>query len=334
MDHEIYRETLLRKKGTVPNRFGRVLLCGAAITLLLSGCGKSGLSLEEAIEKTAAYELETVPRADYGTLGGEWTVIALARSDAEVEDSYWEIYEANLEKAVKEAKGVLDEKRYTEYSRVILALRALGGNPADVGGYDLTVPLEDFDSVVEQGLNGAVYALLALDADGEAPDTELKEQYLTYILDAEKPGGGFSLSEKSEEAAADMTAMTLQCLAPYKERADVQEAIDRGVDVLAELQEEEGGYLSYGEFSCESLAQTMLALSTLGIDCNEEEEFQRDGKGLYDSLMEFYRKDGGFSHTKEGESDPMATDQALCALAAYKRFQDGKNTFYDMSDHR
>ena len=78
----------------------------------------------------------------------------------------------------------------------------------------------------------------------------------------------------------------------------------------------------------------MIALSTVGIDCNKDERFQKDGKGLYDILMQYYQKDGSFSHTPDGESDPMATDQALCALVSYERLQDEKNTFYDMTDHR
>ena len=35
---------------------------------------------------------------------------------------------------VKEKKGILHEKKYTEYSRVILALTALGEDVTNVGG--------------------------------------------------------------------------------------------------------------------------------------------------------------------------------------------------------
>ena len=50
--------------------------------------------------------------------------------------------------------------------------------------------------------------------------------------------------------------------------------------------------------------------------------------------MEYYKKDGSFSHLLDGDSDPMATDQAFCALVSYERFKDGKNSFYNMTDHR
>ncbi|MFR6580883.1 MAG: hypothetical protein ACLURP_01660 [Ruminococcus sp.] len=54
-------------------------------------------------------------------------------------------------------------------------------------------PLEDFEAVTAQGLNGAVYALLALNADRSDIDGELEQKYLTYIVEQEKPSGGFFL---------------------------------------------------------------------------------------------------------------------------------------------
>ena len=90
----------------------------------------------------------------------------------------------------------------------------------------------------------------------------------------------------------------------------------------------DGGYTAYGDKSSESVSQTIIALSTYGIDCNEDERFQKDGKGLYDTLMTYYQKDGSFSHTEDGDSDPMATDQAFCAMVAYERCQNKENSFY------
>lgn len=113
------------------------LLIGTLSAAMLTGCGKSSNTPEDAIKKTAAYEMETVTSPESNTLGGEWTVMALARSGVEVEDSYYEKYRANLEKRVKEQEGILSDNRYTEYSRVTLALTAIGDNPEDVAGYDI-----------------------------------------------------------------------------------------------------------------------------------------------------------------------------------------------------
>ena len=43
--------------------------------------------LEDALKKTAAYEQETVTSPASDTLGGEWTVIALARSGETVDEN-------------------------------------------------------------------------------------------------------------------------------------------------------------------------------------------------------------------------------------------------------
>ena len=259
-------------------------------------------------------------------------MIALARSGKAAEDGYYEKYRANLEKRVKEQEGVLSENRYTEYARAVLACKAIGIDPSDIGGYDLIKSLEDFEAVTAQGLNGAVYALLALNADRSDVDGELEQKYLTYIVGQEKPSGGFSLDDSSDTADVDLTAMTLQCLEPYATEEEISAIIDRGVEFLADAQAEDGGYEAYGDKSSESVSQVILALSTYGIDCNKDARFRKKEKGLYDNLMEYYKKDGSFSHLLDGDSDPMATDQAFCAMAAYSRFLNGKTSFYDMSD--
>ena len=43
--------------------------------------------------------------------------------------------------------------------------------------------------------------------------------------------------------------------------------------------------------------------STYGIDCNKDARFRKKEKGLYDNLMEYYKKDGSFSHLLDGDSN-------------------------------
>ena len=298
----------------------------------ISGCGSKKPDLNTAVTKTAEYEQKTVTSPASDSLGGEWVVIPLARSGEKVEDGYFEKYQANLEKKLKEQNGILSENRYTEYSRAVLAVKAIGKDPADIGGFDIQSPLEDYESVTSQGLNGAVFALLALNADQTDPDGELEQKYLAYILDQEKTDGGFSLDDNTDQADVDITAMALQSLAAYQDKEQVKETIERGIEVLADAQDKDGGYVSYGDKSSESVSQVIITLSTYGIDCETDERFQKNGKGLYDVLMEYYQKDGSFSHLAEGETDPMATDQGFCALVAYQRYKEKKSGFYDMTN--
>ena len=75
-----------------------------------------------------------------------------------------------------------------------------------------------------------MYALLALNADRSDIDGELEQKYLTYIVEQEKPSGGFSLDDSSDTADVDLTAMTLQCLEPYATEEEISAIIDRGVE--------------------------------------------------------------------------------------------------------
>ena len=166
---------------------GAALFCTSGVTV-----SAKGDSLEDVIQKTADYETGIVTDPTVASIGGEWTVIPLARGDASLPDDYFEKYRANVEKYLKENDGILSDHKYTEYSRVVLALKSIGADPTDIGGYDVQKPLENFDTVTAQGLNGAVFALLALNADDpeQNKDGELEQKYLSYILEQEKPDGG------------------------------------------------------------------------------------------------------------------------------------------------
>ena len=306
-------------------------LLAASSVLALIGCQAKKQDLADVIHTTAEYEKSQVTDPANGTLGGEWTVLALSRSPEKTEEDYWQKYLSNLDQTLQEKQGVLDERKYTEYSRVVLALASIGEDATDVGGYDLTEPLQDYDKVKAQGLNGPIFALMALRAAGQQ-DAPVTEQYIQYLTDEELPNGGYALSSTATEPDPDITAMALQALALYQDQGEADALIERGVQVLADLQSDDRGYESWEEESSESLSQVIIALSSLDIDCNVDERFVKDGKGLYDRLLKFAQKDGGYAHTVDGETDPMATDQALCALDAYYRYQNRQTAFYDMSD--
>ena len=111
---------------------------------------------QTAYDRASAYLTAAVSAPRYGSLGGEWTVLALARGGADTETAYFTGYCAALEQTVRENKGVLSERKYTEYSRVILALSALGKDARDVAGFDLTLPLGDYEKTAAQGVNEAL----------------------------------------------------------------------------------------------------------------------------------------------------------------------------------
>lgn len=288
----------------------------------------------EKLDETAQWLVTQIPEPTIGSVGGEWLILGLARWGAEVPGGYYENYFERLAEYTAEKGGVLHSRKYTEYSRVILALSAIGRDPRDVGGFDLLQPLADFDQTVFQGINGAIFALLALDSRGyEIPTCTsggtqaTRERYLDYILNAQCPDGGWTLS--GQEADVDITAMALQALAKYRELPNVEEAVQRGVSMLAQLQQEDGGYMAYDCESSESIAQVIVALTELGID-PAEARFVKNGRTLQDKLLEYRQTDGSFRHDPEGETDLMATEQAFYALVALARAEAGDQTLYSM----
>lgn len=282
--------------------------------------------------KTHSDMLDTV-KTDELTFGSEWLVIALARSGRDVPDSYYD----SVVKAVQSAKGQLSDKKSTEYARTILALTAIGKDPTDVGGYDLLAGLADMDDVTYQGINGAIFALLALDsgkydvpAAAEGGTQVTRDGLVAYILAQQLSDGGWALSGTS--ADPDVTAMALQALAPYRTGDEtVDAAVDKGVQLLSDMQLSDGGYSSWGTLNSESCAQVLIALATLGIDPVSDSRFVKNGLTVLDALL-VYTVSGGFRHTVDGEADAIATEQALCALTAYARLLDGKTALYDMTD--
>lgn len=330
MGFKIHRKIILTSLAAVLS--ASILLCGC------KGADGGQAGWEEAVEQTAQAQMEKVERPECAAIGGEWTVLALVRSGTEVPDSYREIYLTNLKKTLKETGGVLSEEKYTEYSRVDLALTALREDPRDFDGYDLLAPLADFDMVTKYGLNGAAYALMALDSGGyefacaDMDTSAVKEKYIAWIVAQEIDGGGYAYSETAEAAEADMTAIVLQALAPYQEDEEVKDVVERGMEVLSALQDKEGYYTSFQERSSETLSQAIIALSALGVDCNVDRRFVKNGKGMIDALMTFYDGNGGFAHSPGGETQVMSTEQALCALAAYDRFLAGEAALMDMTD--
>ena len=318
-------------------RSGSKLLCILlllSLLLSLTACGKP----ETQLEKTAGYLQAQIAEPGTGSVGGDWLIFGLARSGVKVPQKYFDAYYENVEAAVREKNGVLSDRKYTEYSRTVLALTAIGKNPADVAGFDLLKPLADFEQVTRQGINGTIFALLALDSGNyeipENPDASVqatRQMYVDELLARALPDGGWTLT--GGEPDVDITAMTLQALAKYRDQADVTAAVERGLAVLSSLQEPDGGYVSWGSSNSESVAQVIVALTELGVPLDDE-RFTKNGITVEDALLRFAQENGAFVHVRDGSGgdDGMATEQAFYALAAIHRAETGETTLYDMTD--
>lgn len=272
------------------------------------------------------------------SIGGEWKVIGLSRA-SQISDTFKEGYFKNAYEYVKAiGSSKLHNAKSTDNSRMILALTSLGYDVTDIAGYNLLEPLGDFDYDVKQGVNGAIWALIALESnDYKVPslsDDEmaaLKDKLINFILDNQMSNGGFTLN--GDEDDVDITAMAVQALAKYYNESEaVEDAVDGALRYFEMVQNSDGSFGNYAATNCESTAQVVIALSVMGINPRTETRFIKNGVSVMSALNSLYLSDGNFCHLKGGDANEMATEQAYLALVAYKRLVENSTSIYDMSD--
>ena len=311
-------------------------LCGVFLALLFgwmtgfaAQASVSDAALEKEIDTASAYLLQTVPQPEVGSVGGEWCVLGLARASRGTE-SYFDAYRAAARRTVRETGGVLHRVKYTEYARMVLALTALGEDPADFAGFNVLAPLSDTKKVLFQGTSGAVWALLALDSNAYAADAA-RNVYLKAIADGVGSDGGWALVP-GDASDADLTAMALTALAPYAAEKDVQTLLDNGLAFLSSIQNADGSFSTSGHATAESTAQVLVTLCTLGIS-ETDSRFVKNGTTVLEALLSFRHPDGGFRHEPDdAAANAMATEQAFYALAAVRRNRSGMCVLWDLRD--
>ncbi len=302
---------------------------------------------ETAYEDVGAYLQELADEYGIGTgsVGGEWMALGMARAGILTDEEAAVYYAAAMEyieMSYNEETGQLHSRKSTENSRLIVALTALGYDVSDIEGYDLIMGLSDFDYVCYQGINGPIWALIALDCGAyeitwDETDDSLttREKLITYLLEHENPDGGWCLSEFGTTSDVDITAMAIQALAPYYDTdEDVRAAVDRALVCLSEKQEDDGGFSSIGTSNNESCAQVVVALTALGIDPATDSRFVKYEYSVLDAMLRYYVPGGGFIHVAASGTDGMATEQGYYAMVAYYRYLNGMNTLYDMTEEQ
>lgn len=300
---------------------------------------------DEAYAGAKAYIQSAVSAPVVSYLFGEWAVLGQARAKVPLSEAYIAAYYEKVVAYVQKnmgADGVLvdPESRIptvTDNERIILALTAIGKDPANVGGKNLLTALQDKDimkvtDTSKTDINGLVMGLLALNSRNYTSDTSWLVQ---AVLEQQNKDGSWSASADTKPVGdVDMTAMALQALAPYYKdggNETVNTAVERALNWLS------GKYRS-GYDSSESCAQVVIALSALNLDANTDARFTKtvEGKTLsvLGNLLQYrVAENGGFKHQFADKAvNEMATEQALCAMAAYARFTEKANALYDMTD--
>lgn len=303
-------------------------------------------NFDKVYADTKKYIQNNVPAPVVASDRGEWAVLGLARAGVALSDEYIQAYYGKVVAYVKAnigSDGVLVDPEshnptVTDNERIILALTAIGKDPANVGGKNLLAALQDRNimqvtNTSDTDINGLVFGLLALNSGNYTQDSYWLVQ---AILTQQNEDGSWSVSaEKKPDGDVDMTAMALQALAPYyNEGGDttVNAAVDKALQWLS------AKYKGTGYTSAESCAQVVVALSALQLNANSDSSFVKTVDGAPTSvlgdLLRYYLGEGqGFKHAASLKTaDQKATEQALYAMAAYERYCRRTNALYDMTD--
>ena len=304
------------------------------------------------------FSVDTKP--DYSST---WNVIGLIRSGRVITQEYKDTYYENTVRYLQDNDWQITRAKYSDYSKLILGMTVIGKDATDISGHNLLEYLSDFKKVTLQGLNGPIWALIALKShpsysipqvSGVSEQTT-EEGLISYLLSKQlkEPGKeGWNLLATGTTPDTDITGMTIQALSPYYgKRDDVTEAVDKALEWLSSAQNEQGGYSTLnGDSSVEtseSDVQVIVALSSIGLDCQTDQRFIKSEENwvmsrLFDYYSPLDSEKGGFLHVLEGADnngggvagsiDGMATEQGMYALASYHRLLEGQNALYDMSD--
>lgn len=306
----------------------------AALKKLEQGGAGEDTGYSEYLKKALANIKKTVPTPTIGSSSGEWAVLALARGNADVLNSYYDGYYDRVVAYVRTniSSGKLNADKSTDNARIALALTAIGEDPTSVGGHNLLTALDDVTYDLKQGINGPIWALIALDSKNYTSSS--RDELIEAILGNRTSDGGWALDGTVTDV--DMTAMAIQALAPYyKSNKNVQDVVDAALAWLSTKQSSDGGFSSWGNANAESCAQVIVALSALNIDADTDSRFVKNGHSALENLLTFEQADGSFLHTLPGsdkDNNQMSSEQGTYALVAYDRFKTGKNSLYNMTD--
>lgn len=241
--------------------------------------------------------------------GSEWYILAL---------SQYGNYDFNTYK--NSLRSYLENNEVTFPSsrlKFALVLSAIGSTDSYIGRVA-------GEAIGKQGIMSYIFGLHLLN---NISTDNTKNEVINTILSLQKSDGGWAVM--GDLGDNDVTAMTVQALAPYyKTNQNVKTAIDKALTLLSNRQKSDGDYASYGIDNPESTAQVLVALSSLGIDCEKDSRFIKNGKTLIDGIEKYRLENGGFCHQIGKDSNANATIQVFYSMVSYIRMTQGKTPLY------
>ena len=253
----------------------------------------------------------------------------------------------NINEFKKESYEVVStSKSIYDIEKTIIGLSAIGVDATNLSNGNETINAlevlanQDLESLV----NATIFGLVAYDSgayDMPVNSKYTREEIITMILDKQSEKGGWSLVGRGEDV--DMTAMAIHSLSPYytsknAEVAGISEeaynriknSVDKGVNLLSELQLEDGSFGTdkYASGSnANSTAMVINALSALGVDSLRDARFIKNDKSVVDGLFKFVTEDNKGFGFKDNKYNAMATEQSFRGLVSYSKFNENKEAY-------
>ncbi|WP_061994277.1 prenyltransferase/squalene oxidase repeat-containing protein [Clostridium sp. ATCC 25772] len=250
----------------------------------------------------------------------DWEIIALVKNNKDIKNEYLE----TIREKINDDQLI----QPTDYQRTVMTLSALNESPLNFENINFIEKICNNEDTISQGPNAVIFALTALDTKNYSiPENSYftRESLVDTLLKMKTDDGGWDFA--GVKADPDMTGMAITALSNYKDDAKVKNSIDNAINLLSNMQNENGTMSSFKIENSESISQTIIGLCANGIDPTSK-EFTKGGKNLIDALLTFKTSENGFSHIHNGRANEKATEQALLALESYRELKNGRNHIY------
>ncbi|MCK4554567.1 DUF4430 domain-containing protein [Candidatus Parcubacteria bacterium] len=206
----------------------------------------------------------------------------------------------------------------TDYAKAILALAAVGENPATFGNEDYVAKLKGYYQDGQMGdlglINDDIWSIIALASVGEANSTEATaaKDYLLANQNSDDDGWGYSISSGSD---TDDTAAAIIALA--ESGMSASDAVDKALAYLRLAQNNDGGFgcCVGSESNTNSTSWAVWAIKKLG-QSPDSDFWSKGSKTPLDFIKSMQNSDGSFGRTSNNIApNVMATQDAVIALS-------------------
>ena len=269
--------------------------------------------IDDEIEKYKEI-IEGIDLQNGGALELQWEIIALMSSGVEIKKDFLEKYKLAFNDEVKSLEGELSNKG-TDYSKAIITMSSLGINHNEYD-YAFAEKLKDSENICAQGINGPIWALMALSSSDDFDDyIDLKNEYYNILKNEWNEKQCFALM--GDDGDVDLTAMAVLASGLYSKNNECDKSfIKDAVKFIEKSANDDGEFKSMENINVESLSYATMALLSVR---DKDYDYNR----AIDNILSYKTSDGLFAHLYEDKGSDngniIATQQAMLALCMISR---------------